>query len=123
MTTALVWFKRDLRVADHAPLIAAARCESALAVFIVEPAWLTSPECHPRQVDWLMKCLGPLRDALAARGLALLVRVGDAVEVLAGLRCEFAYSQLLSHEETGAGWSYERDKSVARWCTAQGVSW
>ena len=123
MTTALVWFKRDLRVADHAPLIAAAQCEAALAVFIVEPAWLTSAECHPRHVAWLMKCLVPLRDALAARGLALLVRVGDAVEVLAGLRCEFAYSQLLSHEETGAGWSYERDKAVARWCAAQGVTW
>ena len=123
MSTALVWFKRDLRVSDHAPLAAAARCDAALAVFIIEPAWLASPECHPRHVSWLLQSLAPLRDALAARGLPLLVRVGEAVAVLADLRQRFAYEQLLSHEETGPGWSYERDKAVARWCAAQGVRW
>jgi len=123
MTRALVWFKRDLRVADHAPLAEAACCDAALALFIVEPAWLQSPECHPRHVAWLLKCLAPLRDALAARGLPLVVRSGEAVEVLGALSREFAFDRLFSHEETGPGWSYERDKSVARWCRAQGVAW
>ena len=123
MSRALVWFKRDLRTADHAPLAEAARCEQALALFIIEPAWLTSPECHPRHVDWLLKCLQPLREDLAARGLPLLVRVGEAVEVLASLQRAFAFTRLFSHEETGPGWSYERDKAVARWCHAQGVAW
>ena len=53
-------------------------------------------------------------DHLAARGLPLLVRTGEAVEVLAALRREFAYMRLFSHEETGPGWSYERDKAVAK---------
>lgn len=123
MSRAIVWFKRDLRVADHAPLVEAARCDAALALYIVEPAWLASPECHPRHVAWLLKCLAPLRDALAARGLPLLVRTGEAVEVLAQLQREFACTQLFSHEETGPGWSYERDQSVARWCLAHGVAW
>jgi deoxyribodipyrimidine photo-lyase len=123
MSRALVWFKRDLRIADHAPLAEAARCEEALALFIIEPAWLGSPECHPRHVAWLLACLAPLRDALAARGLPLLVRVGEAVEVLSALHREHAYTQLLSHEETGPGWSYDRDKAVARWCRAHGVAW
>ena len=123
MSKALVWFKRDLRVADHAPLAEATRCDSALAIFIIEPAWLTSPECHPRHVSWLLKCLGSLHDALAARGLTLLVRTGAAVEVLAALRHEFAFTQLFSHEETGPGWSYERDKAVASWCHGSAVAW
>lgn len=80
MSRAIVWFKRDLRVADHAPLAEAARCDAALALYIVEPAWLSSPECHPRHAAWLLKCLAPLRDALAARGLPLLVRTGEAVD-------------------------------------------
>jgi deoxyribodipyrimidine photo-lyase len=121
--TTLVWLKRDLRLADHAPLAEAASCESALALFIIEPAWLASPECHPRHPAWLLQCLAPLREALAARGLPLLVRSGAAVEVLAALRCEFAFTQLFSHEETGPGWSYERDQAVARWCRSQGVAW
>jgi deoxyribodipyrimidine photo-lyase len=123
MSCALVWFKRDLRTADHAPLAEAALCEQSLALFIIEPAWLDSPECHPRHVDWLLKCVQALRDDLAALSLPLLVRVGDAVQVLAALRSEFAFTQLFSHEETGPGWSYERDKAVARWCRAQGVAW
>ncbi|ACB33517.1 Deoxyribodipyrimidine photo-lyase [Leptothrix cholodnii SP-6] len=123
MSRAVVWFKRDLRVTDHAPLAEAARCDAALALFIIEPAWLDSPECHPRHVTWLLKCLAPLRDALAARGLPLLVRTGEAVEVLAALRREFACTRLFSHEETGPGWSYARDRAVARWCRAHGVAW
>jgi deoxyribodipyrimidine photo-lyase len=123
MAGALVWFKRDLRVADHAPLAAAAQAEAALALFIVEPAWLASPECHPRHVAWLLQCLAPLRDSLAARGLTLLVRTGEAVSVLAALRREFGYTRLFSHEETGPGWSYTRDLAVARWCRAEGVAW
>jgi deoxyribodipyrimidine photo-lyase len=123
MSSALVWFKRDLRTSDHAPLAAASQCDAALALFVIEPAWLDSPECHPRHVAWLLKCLAPLRDALAARGLPLLVRTGDAVEVMAALRREFAFTHLFSHEETGPGWSYARDKAVARWCAASGVAW
>ncbi len=123
MAGAVVWFKRDLRVADHAPLAEASCCDAALALFIIEPAWLGSPECYPRHVAWLLKCLAPLRDALAARGLPLLVRTGEAVEVLGALRQVFAFSHLFSHEETGPGWSYERDKAVARWCGAHGVAW
>jgi deoxyribodipyrimidine photo-lyase len=29
----------------------------------------------------------------------------------------------MSHEETGAGWSYTRDLQVADWCRAQSVTW
>ncbi|MDO9284766.1 MAG: FAD-binding domain-containing protein, partial [Aquabacterium sp.] len=123
MNGAVVWFKRDLRVADHAPLAEAAQGDAALALFIIEPAWLGSTECHPRHVAWLLKCLAPLRDALAARGLPLLVRTGEAVEVLAALQRECHFARLLSHEETGPGWSYERDKAVARWCRTHGVAW
>ena len=120
---ALVWFKRDLRVADHAPLATAAECGAALALFIIEPAWLASPECHPRHVAWLLKCLNELQASLAERGLPLLVRTGEATAVLAALQQEFPFTLMLSHEETGPGWSYERDKAVARWCRARRVQW
>ena len=120
---ALVWFKRDLRVRDHAPLAAAQRHDAALALFIAEPAWLQSPECDPQHVGFALDCIAELRTDLAARGLPLLVRVGEATTVLQALRAEFAFTDLLSHEETGPGWSYQRDIAVAAWCRAQGVAW
>jgi deoxyribodipyrimidine photo-lyase len=121
--TALVWFKRDLRLADHAPLAAAARAERALAVYLIEPAWLASPEFDPQHGAFALACLAPLRDALAARGLPLLVEVGEAVPTLERLRREHAVTHLLSHEETGPGWTFERDRAVAAWARTSGVEW
>ncbi|WP_296871569.1 deoxyribodipyrimidine photo-lyase, partial [Tibeticola sp.] len=120
---ALVWFKRDLRAADHAPLAEAARCEAALALFIVEPAWTGSPECNAQHVQFTADALRALRAELDALGLPLLVRHGEATAVLAALRQSFAFTDLLSHEETGPGWSYARDRAVAAWCRAHGVRW
>ena len=33
----IVWFKRDLRIADHRPLAAAARAGAVLPLYIAEP--------------------------------------------------------------------------------------
>lgn len=122
-SAALVWFKRDLRLADHAPLADAQRFERALALFIIEPEWLASGECDPQHVAFTLACLASLQADLAARGLPLLVRLGSAPEVLQGLRAEFGFTHLLSHEETGPGWSYTRDRAVRRWCRHHGVAW
>jgi deoxyribodipyrimidine photo-lyase len=120
---ALVWFKRDLRVRDHAPLVAAMRFERALGLVVIEPDWLKSPECDPRHVGFLLDCVAGLRRDLSARGLPLLVRSGPMLEVLQTLRREFPFTHLFSHEETGPGWSYARDLAVARWCRSAGVQW
>jgi deoxyribodipyrimidine photo-lyase len=120
---ALVWFKRDLRSTDHAPLAEAAAFPSALALYIVEPEWLESPECDPQHVRFARDGVAALRAALAGRGLPLLVRVGEAVAVLDALQRQTGFTHLLSHEETGPGWSYARDRRVAAWCRARGVVW
>jgi deoxyribodipyrimidine photo-lyase len=121
--TAVVWFKRDLRLRDHAPLAAAAHFEQALALLVIEPEWLHSPECDPRHVGFLLANAQRLRQDLAAHGLPLLVRVGSVPAVLQQLRKELHYTHLFSHEETGTGWSYARDLAVAAWCRSAGVVW
>jgi deoxyribodipyrimidine photo-lyase len=117
--TTLVWLKRDLRLADHAPLHEAQRCARALVLFIVEPEWLASPDCDPMHLGFALECVAELR----ARGLPVLVREGPAVAVLEALRQAHGVSRLLSHEETGPGWSYARDRAVAAWCRQHGVAW
>jgi deoxyribodipyrimidine photo-lyase len=119
MSAALVWLKRDLRVADHAPLAQARHFERALALFIVEPAWLASPGFDAQHLEFTLACLAELR----RRGLPLAVRVGEATDVLAALRRDFAFTDLLSHEETGPGWTWDRDRAVAAWCRANGIAW
>ena len=120
---ALVWFKRDLRVRDHAPLAVAMQFENALGLVVIEPQWLESPECDRRHVGFLRECVAELQRDLAARGLPLLVRTGAMPQVLQSLRCEFPFTHLLSHEETGPAWSYTRDLAVAEWCRHERVDW
>jgi deoxyribodipyrimidine photo-lyase len=120
---ALVWFKRDLRLQDHAPLVAALAHADSSALFVIEPQWLQSPECDAQHIDFALTCLAELRADLAARGLPLLVRVGEMVTVLAQLHEEQHFTHLLSHEETGPGWSYSRDRQVAAWCKSSQVLW
>ncbi len=122
-TRALVWFKRDLRVQDHEPLLRAQAHGDALAVYLIEPEWLDSPECDASHVDFALQCLAELREDLAQQGLPLWVRVGSAVSVLSRLHQALGFTHLLSHEETGPGWSYTRDVEVARWCRQAGVVW
>lgn len=119
----LVWLKRDLRLADHAPLAMAARAGQAVALYVVEPEWLASPECDAQHVAFARAQLRSLRVDMAARGLPLLIRFGAVPTVLAALHQAFPFTQLLSHEETGPGWSYKRDRAVARWCRRAGVNW
>lgn len=120
---ALVWFKRDLRVRDHAPLAEATHFDNALGLVVIEPQWLESPECDPRHVGFLLDCVAELKGDLAAHGLPLLVRTGAMPQVLQSLRREFRFTHLFSHEETGPGWSYARDLAVAEWCRHQGAHW
>lgn len=122
-TAALVWFKRDLRLRDHAPLAEAMHFENALGLVVIEPQWLASPECDPRHVGFLLACVAELQHGLAERGMPLLVRTGAMPPVLHALRREFGFTHLFSHEETGPGWSYARDLAVAEWCRTQGVNW
>lgn len=120
---ALVWLKRDLRLSDHAALAAAASCDQALALYIIEPAWLASPEFDAQHLAFALEGLAALQSELATRGLSLCVREGEATQVLQSLRRDYAFTHLFSHEETGPLWSYRRDLAVQRWARAQGVIW
>jgi deoxyribodipyrimidine photo-lyase len=45
------------------------------------------------------------------------------VEVLDRIMQSQPFKALYSHEETGNGFTYERDKKVASWCKAQKIEW
>jgi deoxyribodipyrimidine photo-lyase len=120
---ALVWFKRDLRIRDHAALVAAQGYDESLALFIVEPEWLASPDCDACHVDFVLQCLAELRLTLSQLGMPLLVRVGACVPVLAQLHSQVQFTHMFSHEETGSGWSYARDLRVGDWCKSVPVLW
>ncbi len=119
----LLWYKRDLRVADHPALGFAATQGPVIPVVIVEPEYWRLDDVSGRQFAFLQECVADLRDQLAEIGLSLCLRVGDAVEVLEALRQYSGAQTLVSHEETGNAWTFSRDRRVAAWARGQGVQW
>ncbi|MDX5593232.1 cryptochrome/deoxyribodipyrimidine photo-lyase family protein [Pseudovibrio sp. SPO723] len=119
----LVWFKRDLRVDDHAPLFNAAQRGPVLPVYIVEPELWAQPDASARQWAFVTECLEDLDTSLRNLGQPLLVQFGDVVEVFTKLQRTYQFERLWSHEETGNGWSYARDKKVSAWCKARNIPW
>jgi deoxyribodipyrimidine photo-lyase len=119
----LVWFKRDLRVADHQPLLRACRHGPVLPLVVVEPQLWQQPDCSARQWAFCAESLEDLRLALAGLGQPLVVRIGAAGEVLERARRQFGIAALWSHEETGNGCTYARDRQVADWARSHGIAW
>ncbi|MEO0569908.1 MAG: deoxyribodipyrimidine photo-lyase, partial [Pseudomonadota bacterium] len=119
----VVWFKRDLRAEDHRALTAAAEQGPVLPLYVVEPELWAEPDMSARQWDFVCESLNELRTKLGQLGQALLVRYGGMTDCLEELRMRHGITTLWSHEETGNGWTYQRDLRVADWCRANGVVW
>ena len=66
---AMLWFRRDLRLSDLPPLLAAAEGDGAdgevLGCYVLDPPLTTS--AGPRRLQYLYDALGELRDALDGR--------------------------------------------------------
>lgn len=122
-TVQLVWFKRDLRVQDHEPLLRAAQCGPILPLYVVEHEYWQQPDTSLRQWLFVRECLSDLDQALKERGAGLIVRRGDVCEVLSQLLRHYQIAGLWSHEETGNDWTFQRDRRVAAWCRQHGVVW
>ncbi|QIE42188.1 deoxyribodipyrimidine photo-lyase [Rhodobacteraceae bacterium SC52] len=122
--TTLLWFKRDLRLADHPALALAHNLgEPILPLYVVEPEYWGLPDTSGRQWAFTAECLAEIRETCAARGAPLVVRTGDAVEVIADLVRACGIRQIVSHEETGNLWTFDRDLRVAAWAASAGVNW
>lgn len=119
----VVWFKRDLRIQDHAPLVAAAARGPVVPLYVFEPELWQQPDRSGRQFAFLLDCLQSLKADLESVGSTLVIRVGDVVQVLESLYDSSGITGLWSHEETGTQWTYDRDKAVARWARSNRVPW
>ncbi|MEM8564119.1 MAG: deoxyribodipyrimidine photo-lyase [Pseudomonadota bacterium] len=115
MTPELVWFKRDLRVADHSPLMAAAKRGPVLCLYIYEPEVIAADDFSRRHLLFINDSLRDLDAALRERGARLLIRCGEAVSVLKALQEQTGFQRIRVHQETTNGVSFTRDRRVLDW--------
>src|SRR5215218_9539588 len=90
METAIVWFRRELRVHDHPALTAAHRAADRIVpVFVLDPRLLDGGRFPSANRAWfLLESLRELRAALRERGGQLFVRAGRPEQVLPELACD-----------------------------------
>jgi deoxyribodipyrimidine photo-lyase len=114
MTTAVLWFRRDLRLGDHPALHAAlTAADGVVPVFVPDPRLLVAGAAR---VARLHASIAALHEATEG---ALVVRTGDPTEVVPALADEVAASEVhVSRESTPFG--RRRDARVAERLAASG---
>ena len=124
MAIEVVWFKRDLRSRDHLPLLSAALSgKDVLCLFVLETERFDQPDIDPIHIEWELDCAIDLSKNLENSGASLHFKIGNIIDILNEINDKYEITRLLSHEETGNSWSYERDKSVKKWCNSLKIEW
>ncbi|WP_051207865.1 FAD-binding domain-containing protein [Saccharospirillum impatiens] len=120
----VVWFKRDLRLHDHAPLQQAIETGyPVLLIYIAEPDLLADPHYDARHWRFIRQSIQDMNRRLKPFSTRVVKRKGDALTVLAQLHRHHHIVTLHSHEETGLAITFARDKAVSKWCELNGIDW
>jgi len=118
----LLWYKRDLRIADHAPLAGALSAGPVVAVYVHEPEQHSASDRDPRHELSLRDALDELGAAFNARGGRLIELHGSLPDVFATLHSTMPFAAIWAHEETWNALSYARDRRVRAWARHAGVA-
>ena len=131
MTSALMWFRRDLRLADNAAL-AAARAGHArvYCVFVFDRSILdplrdpAQPFANPadRRVAFIHASLAELDAQLRAHGGALIVRHAVAADEIPRLAQALGVAAVYANRDVEPA-ALDRDARVAQALAAQGRAW
>ena len=118
----IVWFKRDLRIHDHAPLAAACAVGfPVLPLYVIEPDYWQQPFASRRHWHFIRDSLRDLYSDFAGLGQPLVVRAGAVTDIFASIRNDYAINGIYAHEETSNLWGYQRDENVRNWCRAHAI--
>ena len=124
MSVNVVWFKRDLRLSDHASLERAiALGGETLLIYILEPELVNNAHYRGRHWQFIAQSLADIQSTLKSFGHPLEIVEGNALDVLALVNEKLGIHTLLSYEETGLDVTFQRDLQVSRYCASMGIDW
>lgn len=121
-STAIVWFRRDLRLHDHPALAAAtASADAVIPVFVVDDRLLGGRFASPNRAWFMRESVAALSVALSERGAALRILRGAPEEVLPAFAAEAgATAVFVSRDATPYG--RRRDGATAERLAAHGIA-
>lgn len=105
MSTALLWFRNDLRLTDNLALQAAlSQSDQILPLYVFDEQWLVHDQygffrTGPFRLQFLLQSLTDLKKHLQELGSDLLIRRGKPAEIIPTLVEEFDCSQVFCSKE------------------------
>ncbi|HET7703804.1 MAG TPA: deoxyribodipyrimidine photo-lyase [Candidatus Limnocylindrales bacterium] len=120
--TAVVWFRRDLRVHDHPALSrAVAEHDRVVPLFVVDDRLLVGRWASANRAWHLAGALERLADAIAERGGTLAVVRGDPRSVVVEVAREVGATTILATRDLSP-YARGRDEAVAAASAAHGIA-
>ena len=111
--TAIVWFRGDLRVADHPALsMATAGARWVIPLFVLDERLMAGSTSAPARTWFLLRSLAELDASLRARGSGLLVQTGRPEDVVPRLAHETGAATVLATRDV-TPFSHRRDQAVS----------
>jgi deoxyribodipyrimidine photo-lyase len=106
--TSIWWIRRDLRLTDNAALHATLEADSVIPIFILDPAFDSTPA---RRKEFLYEGLHALAKDLRERNSYLVIRKGKPIEILCQLIQEAGATQIFA-EEDFTSYARKRDSEI-----------
>jgi deoxyribodipyrimidine photo-lyase len=116
-----LWFRRDLRLADHPALREAQARGPVLPLFILDPDLLYHPETGPARVAFLLASLRALDADLRRLGSRLLLRRGEPAAVLLAVVRQYGADGVVAHIDCERLVGRVRDARVSRTLAQAGI--
>lgn len=118
---ALVWIRRDLRLADHGPLsLAASLGKDVAMVFVFDPIILKGLPKADRRLTFIHQSLQELDSRLKEKGSCLIVRHGDPRKEIPALAKSLGASVVCTGKDYEPS-AKKRDHEVSELLKKQGV--
>lgn len=120
----IVWFKRDLRLDNHAPLMNAINSSNKILLLWIYDDFMRKSTLHSeRHLCFQLESIYNLNSQLYPFNTSVLAVEGKAEEIFAQLSETLNISEVLSYRESGTRDTFERDKRVQRLFCERGILW
>jgi deoxyribodipyrimidine photo-lyase len=122
VSTAILWYRRDLRVHDHPALHAAlAAHDRVIPVFVLDRKLLAGRFSSAARTDFMLGCVDGLDDELRRRGAGLVIRCGPPERELVTLAAQAAAEAVYWTSDVSP-YARARDRRVTEALGQAGVS-
>jgi deoxyribodipyrimidine photo-lyase len=120
----IVWFKKDLRLDDHAPLAKALeQKERVLLLYIFEPSLKNEGHYSERHFNFIKQSLEDIQNELLQFHTQVLVVEDEVIPVFQKIHELCSITSIYSYQESGLHITYNRDKEVKTFCDTHGIIW